>query len=237
MKFDPTPGLDDLPPEGEHLAVVGAVKDHGIQSGMYRPQHRLYLEVVLPHVPAWHGQPYRIRHPFWDARMSNPAFWDMSRAFMGGDHVRGRSLRELLGKGAMVTIEHREGERRTYANIIGWAPLPAGTGVPKIGHLLYFSLDDDEFDPRVLHDLPQWERNEITSSATYTELMVRRRNAGKPAAELIDDEIPFSRLLARCWNARPAATCGRSGRGGGFSAPGPCPPFWIPCHGHLYRRR
>jgi hypothetical protein len=146
---------------------------------------------LLPTVETENGEPCLVFETLWNVSMTSKAFRETVSALMGNEPLAGRTLGELVGRAAWLTIVHKEGETQTYANIASIRPLPRGTKVPTIDQpLTYFSLDVDEFSEAALNALPEREQERIRSSETYRQTKSVLAARAKPTAKLIDDDLP-----------------------------------------------
>ena len=68
----------------------------------------------------------------------------------------------LLGQTALVTIMHKKGKDRTYANIAGISQLPEEITVPAAVHEP-LALNLEEFDEAVFEKLPEWIQKKINN--------------------------------------------------------------------------
>jgi hypothetical protein len=110
---------------------------------------------------------------------------------MGDEPLAGRSLKELVGRPARLTIVHNETDNQTYANVASVKPMKPGIKAPKLEQdLLYFSLSEDEFSPEILNSLPERIQVEIKNSPTYAQTLRTLEARKKSNAELLDDGIP-----------------------------------------------
>jgi hypothetical protein len=128
----------------------------------------------------------------WNISLRSKAFREVVTALMGTEPLEGRSLKELVGRPARVTITHNEGESQTYANITSVRALKPGTPRPRTPEeLVYFSLSPEEFDERTLATLPTRMREKISLSPTYKETLKTLAAKKMTTKELVDDMLPF----------------------------------------------
>jgi hypothetical protein len=191
VKFDDLKSAFEPAPEGPHTAVLVAAIDRGEQAGKYEPRRQMVLHWLLPNVETANGDPCLVFQTIWNVSMRARVFREIVQGLMGGEPLEGRSLRELVGRVAKITVVHNEGESQTYANIASVKPMKPGTKAPKIEtELVYFSLDTDEFDEKVLNSLSEHDQTKIKSSRTYLDLKFLASAKDKSAADIIDDDFP-----------------------------------------------
>lgn len=109
-------------------------------------------------------------------------------------------IKQVLGAACMLNVVQEERDGKTYANIAGVMPLPAGMVAPaKPDTMTYFSLDEDEYEPAVFLALPDWAKKMIEGSPEYGRLHGSVSGAadlvqgGKPGAgeDISDDDVPW----------------------------------------------
>ena len=176
------------------MAVLDQFIDRGDQAGKFAPRRQAFLRWVLPDVETADGKPCYVFQTIWNLSLRSKAFREVVNALMGNEPLEGRSLRELVGRAARVTIVHSEGESQTYANFAAIKPVKPGTTAPAPEETLYFSLASDEFTPESLAALPEREQEKVKASSTYRDLMETRKLAAKvktkDVAAVIDDGFP-----------------------------------------------
>jgi len=94
---------------------------------------------------------------------------------------------DLLGRACMVTVEHKETDAGTFANVVAVGMLPKGTKAKKATEELKSLYLDETFDQEVFDSLPDFLREKIASSSEYEEVMTPRlkkkvKSNGKPTA-------------------------------------------------------
>lgn len=196
------------PPAGTHLAVCTRIIDLGTQKTTYqgetKVQHKLMLTWELPDEQMEDGRPFTISKRYtWS--MSDKATlrkhleaW-RGQAFKPSDFGPGGfDLKNVLGKGCVLSITQDEKDGKVYANIASVGKLMKGTSAPPtINEQVYFWLHEERFDPEVYARLSEGLRGIISGSPEYGEL-IRIRNgelsdhdAHNMRESDLDDDIPF----------------------------------------------
>jgi hypothetical protein len=191
MKFDDLTSSFEPAPEGPATGILTGFIDRGEQTGKFGPRRQAVLQWLLPDVETENGEPCRVFQTIWNLSMRSKAFREAVSGLMGAEPLAGRSLGELVGRAARLTIVHHESETQVYANIASIRALPRGTKAPETDQkLIYFSLDPDEFSEAELNSLPDREQERIRSSETYRQTKAVLAARAKPTAKLIDDDLP-----------------------------------------------
>lgn len=129
------------------------------------------------------------------------------RALVGGEPPERLDLATLLGRGALVEVEHRETPKGAKARVIGATPLPRGMAPPTwTGPLAYSDVADPDAqpDPDTAPAIVRWmlerriteEQTAPTPAATPPQTPApaphppRAPARGGPEPDL-DDDIPF----------------------------------------------
>jgi hypothetical protein len=152
-------------------------------------QARLGLELCEPTRKA--NKPVVVQKAIWNVSLKSQKFRDLAKALTGRPEVSGLDMQDLLNCPCEVTITHRETETGIYADIEigryrGSAKVPA-----LMSDQVFLSLHHSDFNADVLEALPEKLRDKIKMGPTFKDLMLQRALADKPAADIIDDEIPF----------------------------------------------
>lgn len=188
MKFDDLKSAFEPAPEGAHTAVCAAFIDYGEQPSKFGARRQASIHWVLPNVETETGAPCLVFQTIWNVSMRSRTFREVVTGLMGDGPLAGRSLQELVGRAAKLTVVHNDGASQTYANVASVKPLRPGTKAPGIEQdLVYFSLDPDEFSEAALASLSDHDQAKIKGSETYRMLIATR---GKRPSDIIDDGIP-----------------------------------------------
>jgi hypothetical protein len=192
MKFDDLASSFEPAPEGLATGILTAFIDRGEQAGKFGPRRQVVLHWLLPDVETESGTPAVVYQTVWNLSMKSKVFRETVAGLMGSEDLHGRSLAELVGRSARLSITHNEHDGQVFANIASVKPLPKGAQrrPPADQVLTYFSLDADEYDETVLNTLPEREQERIRNSPTYAQTRAVLAARAKPTAELINDGLP-----------------------------------------------
>lgn len=195
-------------PAGVFAARCISIIDIGTQPGgtfqgkPKPPQHKLDISFITTELLT-NGQPASVKKRY------TASLDEKANLRKDIDSWRGRKLtpaeiearfeiKQVLGAACMLNVVQEEHDGKTYANIAGVMPLPPGmTAPPKPDTMTFFSLDEDEYEPRVFTALPEWTQKLIAASPEYERLhdaATPEELAGSNAArdgELDDGDIPF----------------------------------------------
>jgi hypothetical protein len=160
VKFDDIQSNFEPAPEGIYIGVLAALIDFGEQPGKWGEKRQARLKWVLPEVLDDKGDGFVVYHTVWNLSLRSEAFRDIVSALLPGENLQGRSLKELVGKAAKLTIEHNDTRNQVYANVVSVKPLKPGTKAPALdpAKLTYFSLDHDEFSEAAFNALSERDR-------------------------------------------------------------------------------
>lgn len=194
------------PPAGTHVAVCYRLIDLGTQKtefqGETKMQRKIMLSWELPDERMDDGRPFTISKRYTLSSHEKATLrkdleaW-RGRAFTEAEldpgNPAGFNIKNILGKGCLLSIVHNAKDGKTYANVASLSKLLKGQNPPAPENaLLYFSLDD--FDPAVFDGLSDGLKKTISESPEYL-----RRGAPASAADQYDernppphdDDIPF----------------------------------------------
>ncbi len=202
---DCSKGAEPAPEGGPYIAVLVRLVDIGLQDNRFDPDkpdpHQMSALFELPQVATENGFPCTLLHPIWNASQGNKKFAEFVKAISNVAHPAGVKLRDLVGKACTITVVHTESKdgSQTYANIASLRPLRAGTVVPPVKTPLFFYSLDPYYNPDLAtldtntEKLAKFEREKVMKSVTYIDLRIHltqmRGMKGKPASEIIDDQI------------------------------------------------
>lgn len=109
-------------------------------------------------------------------------------------------VKELLGAICLLQVEHGTSRKgNLFAKVANLMQAPEGVKAPPpVNEPFYFSLDPHDFDQAVFDSLPEWDREKIEASDSWTKLQRRLGNAPvqligdkRPASEIVGDHVPF----------------------------------------------
>lgn len=192
-------------PSGTHKAICFRLIDLGTQrseyKGQIKMQHKILIGWELPDEHMDDGRPFTIFQrytysSFDRARLRQDLEAWRGKAFQDSDFGPGGfDIRNILGKGCMLSVVHNENSGITYANLHSISALPKGmtTGEPE-NAIEYLSLLPDRFEPEIFASLSEGLQNTIRQSPEYAELTKDNNGEAPPAnsySNELDDEIPF----------------------------------------------
>jgi hypothetical protein len=180
-----------MPAEGVYTARCASYIEVGLTETKFGVsyQSKMAFELCEPTKKA--GQPVLVFKTIFNVSMRSQNFRDIIKAITHRAELSGLDLRDLIDCPCEISITHKETESGVYADVEvsrykGTAKLPPLVSVP-----LFFSLHPSDFNPDVLETLPEKLRDRIKRGDSYKDIMLARALADKPAAGIIDDEIPF----------------------------------------------
>jgi hypothetical protein len=213
-------------PAGNHIAILNKVIDFGLQPGSDRypePKYQIYLGFEIPGTtisyerdgetvegPMAIGNTYtNSMHPKANLRKFIESMY--GKPFPSDEIADEFDYTKMLGTKCMLNIAHRESGGKTYANIIGAAPLPRGMVDDSQAKNPLLAFDCDSPDPDVYDQLPRWMREKkiderIQDEDNYSQTRPQAKSAKEqavamadgrastptPAADSsFDDDIPF----------------------------------------------
>lgn len=210
-----TGGGDYTPaPEGTHFGVCDMVVDLGHQRTTYMGAESIKKQVYIRwQVPAerieWtdgtgakHEGPMVIGKTYTASLGEKANLRKDLQSWRGRmfteDEAKGFDISNLLGKGATITVTHKESNGRVYANVASVGGIPKGMEAPKLenGSLLF-----DTDAPENIGQLPKWLREKVESrvAAPGADDPPEQRG-GVPAGQEghipgydtdLDDDVPF----------------------------------------------
>lgn len=202
MLFDDYDTTYEIAPEGPQIGTLVRFIDRGLQEGKYGPRRQVSVVFELPAVETGNGEPCLVFHTIWNVNLRSPAFKEMASALMSTNELRGLNMKDMVGKSCKLMIVHKElaDGTQTFANIMNFKALKAGTAIPPIQtELMFFSLDPKDVPTLAALDasvakLSKLDAAKVVASSSYTELykMLKhvKDSAGRPASEIINDELP-----------------------------------------------
>jgi hypothetical protein len=203
---EPT-GDFELPPAGTHLAVAYRVIDLGTQKSSYQGKekdaHKIIISWELPEEKMSDGRPFTISNRYtWSMNekallRKNLEAW-RGKAFSVEDFgPKGFNIKNILGKGCLLTITEKENGDKHYANVTGISKLMKGMTTPElINEQVYLWLLPDLWEPITFFKLSQGLQAVIMQSPEYAKLNGNGDDEmppddGCPPQFDMNDEIPF----------------------------------------------
>jgi hypothetical protein len=184
------------PPQGTHPAVCCAVIDLGTQySEKWKKQSRkVLLGWELDCDERGDGEPHVAWRRYTTSLHAKAGLRSMLEAWRGrnftAEELAGFDLRNILGKGCIVTVTHNERDGVTYANVASVGALPKKMAVPTL-RTKPILFDVDAPDMEVFAAFREKLQEVIKASAEWKE-RAGGDGVGEPAHGLLDDDpIPF----------------------------------------------
>jgi len=184
MSRIPKSSSRELCPEGAHNSALVNIIDLGTQDGgEYGPKHKIQLAYELVDEKTTDGKAMvAYRQYTFSASAKGNLMKDIRAAW--GIKDSDVEMDELLGKACMVTIEHKETDNGTFANITNVGMLPKGVKPRKATEPLRSLYLDDSFDQEVYDALPDFLKEKIAGSPEYAAVMspkLKKEKALPPA--------------------------------------------------------
>jgi hypothetical protein len=195
----------ELPPSGTHKAVCYRVIDLGTQEGSYmgqpKKQHKILVSWELPDEVMSDGRPFYIGQRYTWSMSEKAALRADLESWRGVPFTEkdfgadGFDIKNILGKGCLLTIVQETKNGKTYANIKSISKLMKGMEIsaPK-NEIVYLWLHPDRWQPEVFHKLSQGIQGTIMKSPEYQAIANGHDDHHAPvsdANELPADSIPF----------------------------------------------
>lgn len=181
MSRIPKSSSRELCPEGAHLAALVNIIDLGTQDGgEFGPRHKLQMAYELVNEKTSDGKAMVAYKQYTFSSSSKGNLMKDMRAAWGvkdGDV----EMDDYLGKYAMITIEHKETDSGTFANITNVGMIPKGTKLTKLTEPLKSLYLDDTFDQEVYDALPDFLKEKIAGSPEYAAVMTPKLKSKKQA--------------------------------------------------------
>ena len=183
----------ELAPEGAHSAAVVQIIDLGTQdSGDYGPRHKLQIAYELVDEKTTEGLAMVVYRQYtFTSSPKGSLMKDLRSAF--GIKDTDIEMDDLLGKACMVTVEHKETDAGTFANVVAVGMLPKGTKAKKASEELKSLYLDETFDSEIFDSLPDFLREKIASSEEYEAVMLPKMKKkvkptnGKPTRKQVEE--------------------------------------------------
>lgn len=159
----------EMPDADTHKAVIVEAFDFGTQkpsNPQWEKSRRCSLGFEIIGASKEDGSPFVERKEYGYVNAKKAKLAQLIIA-LGGD---ADDLLSILGKGCMITIEHKESATgSTYANITNIVPLPKSEKAGKHRTPLksFFLDEDDDFDAEGFKEIPQFLQKKIAESDEY----------------------------------------------------------------------
>lgn len=204
--YVPAPNDKDfeLPPSGTHKAICYRVIDLGTQdttyNGQAKRQHKILISWELPEELMSDGRPFSIGNRYTWSMSDKAALRADLESWRGVPFTEkdfgegGFDIKNIVGKGCLLTVVQESKGGKTYANIKSISKLMKGMeiGAPK-NPVTYLWLHPDRWQPEVFHTLSQGIQGTIMKSPEYQAIANGHDDHRAPVndADLPRDEIPF----------------------------------------------
>ena len=194
---EPTGGGDfELPPAGTHLAVAYRVIDLGTQktafNGEEKTAHKIMISWELPEETMENGKPFTISQRYTWSMHEKATLRKHLEAWRGKTFTdavfgpKGFNVKNVLGKGCVLTITHAEKGEKHFANIASVSKLMKGMAAPApVNEQVYLWLTPDLWEPSVFFKLSQGLQAVIMKSPEYAKL-----NGTADDEPMADDDVP-----------------------------------------------
>lgn len=177
----------ELAPEGTHVAIGAKFIDLGTQTvkafkeGEEDKEVRQCLVVWdLPNEKTSTGANVTVRKKYTYGTSSNGNFFKDICAWFGLKSLAGFDVDSIIGKPAMVTVQHSD--NGNYANVKSVTSVPKGTKVPKSTEPQYaLHLTPEDFDPAVFNELSENMQGIIANTKEYLECSSPKKKSAKAA--------------------------------------------------------
>jgi hypothetical protein len=185
----------ELPPQGTHPATCCAIIDLGTQ---YSEKWKKHAHKVLL---GWElgtddkrndGQAHAVWQRFTVSLHAKAGLRRVLEAWRGrsftAEELSGFDLKNVAGKGCIITVMHKDVEGKTYANIASVSALPRQMTAPVLAKApTLFDIDKPDMD--VFNAFSEKLQELIKSSAEWKSSTGTGAADGPPP--LGDDDIPF----------------------------------------------
>ena len=206
----PTEGDFQITPAGTFMAVCYRVLDLGTQAvdykGETKMQHKIMLSWELPDELMDDGRPFTVSKRYtWSMHAKSTLRKHLEgwrgAAFKETDFGEGGfNIKNVIGKGCLVTVTHTEREGKTYANVDSVSKLMKGMSAPDlVNPQVYLWLDKSVWSADVFHTLGKGLQEIILKSPEYQELHGVKDDEPPPpngendygGRDPMDQDIPF----------------------------------------------
>lgn len=186
MKMPKNEGGDFTPPPaGTHLAICYRVIDLGTQrveyQGDVKLQRKVNISWELPEEAMEDGRLFTVHkrytlssHEKATLRIDLEAWRGkaFTEAELDPENPEGFDIRNVLGKGCILTVVHKETNGKVYANVSGVSKMMKGHTVGQPANpMAYLSLEPDEFDREAFDGLSEHLQETIRKSPEYQRIM------------------------------------------------------------------
>ena len=115
----------EIPEEGQYLAVVADVVDLGPVATNFGVNERVQITWLLDAFDS-EGNQFRIAEFFNKSLHEKASLRKRIKSITGIDPTGTFDMETMLGTNSLIVIEHNEGDKRTYANVVAVLKAPKG---------------------------------------------------------------------------------------------------------------
>lgn len=192
-------------PVGAHIGVCTGLVDVGLQGGgQFEPAYKVVISWSLPGQLTDAGKPMTISQTYTNSMNKKANLRKLIESWFGKplpteEAANNFELKALLGRTCLVNVVHKESGGKTYANVNGVMPIPAGIPKPEAPKdFLYYSPTDEglsaEEISRAYAALPEWLRKKVDSQLPPNRAEGMAAEVAEQAAAQGSDQeenIPF----------------------------------------------
>jgi hypothetical protein len=187
----------EVTPAGNHLARCYQVIDLGTQIADFGEGPKQLSKILI----GWElsqelmedGRPFGISKSYTLSLNDNATLRKDLESWRGrpftDEELSGFHLHNILGKGCMLNVIHKEKNGKSRPNVSTVNVLPKGIEAPA-PHNSIVSFDLDDFHQETFDRLPEWIRKTIEKSPEYQAIQAAKGGSDEPPL-LTEDDIPF----------------------------------------------
>jgi hypothetical protein len=168
-------------PIGAHNSVACQVIDLGTQEPndpKFQAARKVQLAFELVDEKTEEGSPFVVYKSYTFSASSKSNLSKDLKAWLGIKEPEDFDLADVLGKPALINIEHKEKKNGSgiRADISSITPLPKSMKAKKGTEPLKALFLDESFDEDTFNDLPDFMKTMIAASPEYAEIIEARQN-------------------------------------------------------------
>ena len=115
----------EIPEEGQYLAVVADVVDLGPVATKFGVKERVQITWLLDGFDS-EGNQFRVPEFYNKSLHEKASLRKRIKSITGIDPTGTFDMETMLGTNSLIVIEHNEGDKRTYANVVAVLKAPKG---------------------------------------------------------------------------------------------------------------
>lgn len=188
MSSIPKSAPRELAPEGTHPAACVQVLDLGTQpSEQWGDRRKVQLGFELINEKNSEGAAMVVYKQYTFSSSPKSSLMKDLKGWLGKDAVGDDfEMDNLLSKGVLITVEHNETDRGTFANVTNLTALPKGTKAKQPTEPLRSLYLDESFDAEAFDKLPDFLKEKIMVTPEFEEFgaaaVAKRKPTTKKAA-------------------------------------------------------